>query len=260
MTTYAVYLDEFGHDGPFLSRSHIKYNTSPVFGLGGFLIPIENARSLSAFYFNLKKQVFERELSFVENKAHWRKKGGDFLTPNNMKSKETRRVFKRIIKKIILENGGRTIFVGTEKIRTESFDGPGLYLNTIREVIKRMEYFCNKGDDNFVMFLDRHSGRKKHVAACGMEMFGENKRKRILEPLFHVEGNFYQTIQISDWICSALGKIHAYNTCPMEYADYKIYKDYFDLDITENSARSNVRSRPVENTIMRDALIRGLTG
>jgi hypothetical protein len=33
---YIAYLDEFGHDGPFISRNHEKHNTSPVFGLGGF--------------------------------------------------------------------------------------------------------------------------------------------------------------------------------------------------------------------------------
>ncbi|PKD78280.1 DUF3800 domain-containing protein, partial [Escherichia coli] len=38
---YVVYLDEFGHVGPFLSRDHAQYKTSPVFGFGGFLLPAD---------------------------------------------------------------------------------------------------------------------------------------------------------------------------------------------------------------------------
>lgn len=34
-----AYLDEFGHNGPYISRDHKQYNTSPVFGLAGFLMP-----------------------------------------------------------------------------------------------------------------------------------------------------------------------------------------------------------------------------
>ncbi len=33
--TYIAYIDEFGHDGRFISVHHEKYKTSPVFG-GGF--------------------------------------------------------------------------------------------------------------------------------------------------------------------------------------------------------------------------------
>ncbi len=35
MITYIAYLDEFGHDGQFISRHHKVHNGSPVFGLAG---------------------------------------------------------------------------------------------------------------------------------------------------------------------------------------------------------------------------------
>jgi hypothetical protein len=34
---YLVYLDEFGHVGPYVSRTHPHHNTSPVFGFGGLV-------------------------------------------------------------------------------------------------------------------------------------------------------------------------------------------------------------------------------
>jgi hypothetical protein len=39
LTIHFVYLDEFGHLGPFMSRTAPKYNESPVFGLAGIILP-----------------------------------------------------------------------------------------------------------------------------------------------------------------------------------------------------------------------------
>lgn len=51
---YFVYLDEFGHIGPYVSRTHPKYNTSPLFGLAGLIFPASSIRKFSAFFFQLK--------------------------------------------------------------------------------------------------------------------------------------------------------------------------------------------------------------
>ena len=40
----SVYLDEFGHIGPFIDRRHSLHNDSPVFGLAGLAIPADSAR------------------------------------------------------------------------------------------------------------------------------------------------------------------------------------------------------------------------
>ena len=51
---YIVYLDEFGHVGPYISSDHEKHNTHPVFGLGGVAIPSDQVRSFSTYFFKLK--------------------------------------------------------------------------------------------------------------------------------------------------------------------------------------------------------------
>lgn len=50
---YVVYLDEFGHIGPFVSRHHKSYNDSPVFGLAGMLLPVEAVREFAIFFYQL---------------------------------------------------------------------------------------------------------------------------------------------------------------------------------------------------------------
>ena len=39
--TYIAYLDEFGHIGPYIARDDPRHNDSPVFGLAGFIMPLE---------------------------------------------------------------------------------------------------------------------------------------------------------------------------------------------------------------------------
>jgi hypothetical protein len=53
---YIAYLDEFGHIGPFVSRDHPQHNTSPVFGLGGFVLPSSKVRAFATWFY-LSTQV-----------------------------------------------------------------------------------------------------------------------------------------------------------------------------------------------------------
>lgn len=47
---HIVFLDEFGHIGPFVSRNHERYRTSPVFGMAGFMLDSSKVRELSTWY------------------------------------------------------------------------------------------------------------------------------------------------------------------------------------------------------------------
>jgi len=44
---YIAHLDEFGHIGPYISREDPSYNDSPVFGLGGMILPYDKTRSFA---------------------------------------------------------------------------------------------------------------------------------------------------------------------------------------------------------------------
>lgn len=44
---YIGYFDEFGHNGAYISRNDRKFKTHPAFGIGGFIIPADNARGNS---------------------------------------------------------------------------------------------------------------------------------------------------------------------------------------------------------------------
>src|SRR5262245_36938514 len=59
---YIAYLDEFGHIGPFVSRTHPKHNASPVFGLGGLLLPVDRVRPFATWFYQLKCNLLAFEI------------------------------------------------------------------------------------------------------------------------------------------------------------------------------------------------------
>ena len=66
---YFAYLDEFGHDGPFVSREHPRYRTSPVFGLAGFVMPADNVRYFGSWVFQNKCRLFQWEIDRAQKLA-----------------------------------------------------------------------------------------------------------------------------------------------------------------------------------------------
>ena len=60
--TYIAYLDEFGHIGPYVQRSDPKHNSSPVFGLAGFVMPVDEVRGFGTWFFQRKCQLLGFEI------------------------------------------------------------------------------------------------------------------------------------------------------------------------------------------------------
>ena len=42
-----AYIDEVGEAGAFISKDHKRFNTSPVFGYAGFVVPEQHVHALS---------------------------------------------------------------------------------------------------------------------------------------------------------------------------------------------------------------------
>lgn len=256
MRYFIAYLDEFGHDGPFISRQDPHFSTSPVFGLGGFIIPADQARYFSTTFFKLKCRLFESEISHSKHPpARWEKKGSDFFKASKVqKVREIRNSFNRLVNAIYKQHGGYIFYVGSEKQgNPKNHNSVRLYQSTLREAIKRLDEFCGKHDAQFMLCLDFHSNRKEMVKTSAIEMFG-SKRRTLVEPLFHAESDLYQTLQFADWVSAVVGKIYAYNTRPNEYSENEPFKRYFEDRLRRASLRSGVRMQKIANTAMAEAI------
>ncbi|OKL46985.1 hypothetical protein BSR28_06080 [Boudabousia liubingyangii] len=249
---YIGYFDEFGHNGPYISRQDPSYKTHPVFGLGGFIIPADNVRKLSGAFRTIKETGLQEEidakvLARGKRVEHWEKKGAALLTTRNIETyRETRRIIARTLNALERLNA-QVVFYGQEKPRG-TFEQTGesnqdRYDHAIKQLIARTQWSI-PDDENFLMVLDKQGIKERMEVFAGAAafMFSNQDATRLLEPPMEVESHLYQTVQCADWICALLGRIGAYKFDP-DFAEFSWAPTYFGKRLAQvTSSKSKIRS------------------
>ena len=251
---YIVYLDEFGHVGPYISDDHPNHNTHPVFGLGGFVLPAHKVRSFSSFFFQLKQKIFDsHDIPEARKKAQdkgeqfqlstWEKKGSKQYSVINLKNykdplvRSTNRIINRIN-----NDGGFLFYVGEAKKKTiENHNAQLVYTRSLTEIIKRLDDEFKGQNAQFLIFMDDHESRTQIVRNAIYEMHQQNKYQ-LLEAPVQVDSKLYQTIQCADWLCSIYGKLSYFLVEPEIKPEYELFKKYFGDKISASQKRSNIRN------------------
>ncbi len=233
---YVGYFDEFGHNGLYRSRYDEAYKTHPVFGLGGFIIPVDSIRDLSGkFRFikenGLREEIDAKVISKGERVEHWEKKGSALLTTRNIeKYPQTRRIIFRVLN-ALNKLDARIVFYGQEKPRggndAVEETNSQRYNHAMKQLIKRVQWSLPDGE-NFMLILDKQGDRERMeiFVETAAFMYSNNNAVRLLEPPMEVESHLYQTVQCADWICGLLGRISAYKFDP-DFAEYEWAPKYF---------------------------------
>lgn len=251
---YIVYLDEFGHVGPYVSCDDPKHNTHPVFGLGGFVLPASKVRSFSSFFFKQKQLLFGNfDIPEARKKAEskgerfqlstWEKKGSKQYSVANLKNfknfltRSTNRIINRIT-----NDGGFLFYVGeAKKHGVEGHDPQRVYTASLKEIIKRLDDEFKAQDAQFLIFMDDHETRTQIVKNAIYEMYQQQKFQLVEAPV-QVDSKLYQTIQCADWLCAIYGKISYFDVEPESKPDYELFKIYFGDRVAQAQKRSNVRN------------------
>jgi Protein of unknown function (DUF3800) len=255
---YIAYLDEFGHIGPFTGRNQQKYNENPLFGLGGIVLPAAAVRGFATWFFQLKSNLLGWEIKRSGEAAYtWEKKGSQLYTTTNiLKYRQLRTATNRILNQVE-SIGGKCVYVGLEKYSTpEDHDAKRLYLAVLREIIKRIDQFCEREADQWLLILDEQEKsqfRKQIVATASAEMFGPARRIRLIEPPIQAESHLYQTLQCADWICGLVGRLGEFVCRPDEYADLDWTARYFQARLNGIAPFSSFRRRPETNPTPTDS-------
>jgi len=251
---YIGYFDEFGHNGLYVSREHESYKTHPVFGLGGFIIPVDNVRELSgAFRYikesGLKEEIDVKVISQGKKVEHWEKKGSALLTTQNVeKYREVRRIIGRVLTKLE-QLDAKVVFYGQEKPRggpeAISETNAKRYDHAMKQLIQRIHWNLPDGE-NLMMILDKQGDRERLEVFAGAAsfMFSHENATRLLEPPMEVESHLYQTVQCADWICALLGRIAAYKFDP-DFEEFKWAPKYFGdrlARVTSDSSKVRAES------------------
>jgi hypothetical protein len=249
---YVVYLDEFGHIGAFKSRLDSKYKESPVFGLGGFLLPADKVRAFSSWFYQLKCHLLAWEIQQAQIPAfRWEKKGSALYTTKNIeKYSELRKATFRLLNRIE-KDGGKIFYIGLEKTHSpETNDPKSLYTFILREAIKRLDQFCESQNASFLLILDHQDAgtdfREQIVAQASLQMFGEQRCPTMLEPPVQAESYLFQTLQCADWICGLVGRVASFEVQPVQYPDFDWTQKYFVTRLKRVSIRSGIRRRELE--------------
>ena len=246
--TYFAYLDEFGHVGPYVSRTDLRHNDSPVFGLAGFVLPVGEVRGFGTWFFQRKCQLLGPEIERSgKHPAQWEKKGSSLYTARNVQRySEVRSVTYRMLNKI--EGlGGFVFYVGMRKTTSLDLHKPNqLYTKVLLEAIKRIDQFCDldcNPPDNFLLALDEHAQRSALITAVSRSMYGgAERRRRLIEPLFQLESHRYQTIQAADWIAGLVGRLGAIWAREDEFPENLVFRRHVEHRINRISQRSGIRN------------------
>jgi len=243
---YVVYLDEFGHVGPFVARDTQRFSESPVFGLAGLILPANEVRSFSTWFYQRKCQLLDFEIKRDgRHPATWEKKGSALYTIKNIgKYRELRAFTNRSLNRIN-DCGGRVIYVGLHKqADTKDHKPLRLYLAVLKETLKRLNAFCENDPEkpDFLVVMDQHQERESLLTEASRAMFGkQNPRRRLIEPPFQVESHRYQTVQAADWICGLIGRLGPFWVSPEEFSDHSMAEQYFGTRVRPVSVGSGIR-------------------
>ncbi len=218
-----------------------------MFGLAGFVLPAEEVRGFGTWFFQRKCQLLRFELERSgKHPALWEKKGASLYTVINVtKYPELRKFTNRLFNKI-RTLGGFVFYVGVRKTLAPDEHSPnGLYAGVFLEAIKRINEFCEEDcrpPGSFVLILDEHNQRSALITKAAQSMYAkENRRRRLIEPPFHLESHRYQTLQAADWIAGLIGRIGAIWAVPEAYPDNGVFRHYFEHRVNSISHRSGIR-------------------
>jgi hypothetical protein len=240
-----AYLDEFGHAGPYYGVEHPKFNTSPVFGVAGFVLPETAIRPFATKFLKLKCNLLGPEIERSQKHGYeWEKKGSSLFTPSSIvKYPQIREAMLRLINEV-RNSQGKIFYYGREKIRdTQEVRANGLYTTVFAHAIRQIDAYCESINDNFVLIVDEHSSRRELLETAAKTMFGQQPVRRLLSPPFEVESYLNQNIQAADWFATIVGRLWNHKLEPDDFAKYADYQKYFWARLHAVATHSSVMQR-----------------
>lgn len=265
-TLFVAYLDEFGHIGPFIARDHPQHNTSPVFGLGGIVLPYTAVREFSAWFYALKCNLLAYEIKQAGISGYiWEKKGAALYTTKNVRLyRELRQATNRILSQV-QKAGGFVLYVGLQKTPHVSLSGSKrLYATVLREAIKRLDQHCHPLGSSFLMVLDEQKEtdfRASIVAEASKEMFAGTRQSCMMEPPIQAESHLFQNLQCADWICGLVGRLACFRADKAVYSDFEWAERYFGARLSKAAPTSGIRfERPRTRAAVLLPRRKGMTG
>jgi uncharacterized protein DUF3800 len=243
---YVAYLREFGHIGQYVCRRDENYNASPLFGLGGIVLPAQSATRFATYFEHLKRNLLAYEIRRAGVPAdQFEKKGAALYTKQNVvKYPQLRRATFRLLNRVARE-GGKVFHLAVEKTLTPDRHSPQrLYEVVLADALAHLDRFCLAREALFTMVLDVHSEgsfRDRVVSEAARAMSESARGKRGLPPPVRIDSQLFASLQCADWICSLVGKLCCYDVAPLEFPELAWIEKYFGARLEAASGLGCIR-------------------
>ena len=250
-----AYIDEVGQAGPFISKKHPKFNTSPVFGYAGFIVPEEHVHALSRDVALTKQRFYsflcgEGEEEPGNYAPTWERKGSDLLSKHAMGRAGRREVIalRALLSRISGTYGGKFFYF----VREKPIGSPGQVwgkdidnnwrnkqeertLECLSEAINRLCTYAESKDQNILLFQDmineneRYHQARRSYAHVYSRIREHQEMRRILEAPAYIDSELSTNIQCADWIAALIGRACDYQL--IQGSSYKWVADTFYRDL-----------------------------
>ncbi|WP_224400203.1 DUF3800 domain-containing protein [Corynebacterium poyangense] len=212
-----AYLDEFGHQGPYIRHDHRKYNTHPCFGYAGFVLPADNVRRMGGYVKYIKEKLLAWEIEHSGKPSdQWEKKGSALLTTTNIDqySDEILPALQRIYRKLGNLDGPIFFYDQQKPIGPVSLTkktSQDRENHCLIQAINRLGSFASDNDEQLLVIMDATDtdNRERAVATLGATIYSRNNKENrsIIEIPLQTESHLYNTVQMADWTCALLGRL-----------------------------------------------------
>lgn len=251
-----AYLDEFGHQGPFISPSHKKYNTHPVFGYGGYILPSQNVREFGGYFEHIKEDLLSWEIN--QANAHprrWEKKGAQLLTSKNISNygSEIQPAVRRLYNKLD-SLGGRIFFFGQEKpigpVSATKETSQEREKHCLIQTAQRLGRYAKETGEDLLIIMDATDtdNRERAVSVLGKTIYSRGRdTETIIEVPLQADSHLYGTIQFADWTCALLMRLSHYHFCQESDAQWSIDFAQHVLHNNHFTPNSLIWSKDIKN-------------
>ena len=250
-----AYIDEVGEAGAFISKDHKRFNTSPVFGYAGFVIPEQHVHALSRDVAATKKKFY----SFLYGEGTeepgdyaptWERKGSDLLSKHAMGRAGRQEVveLRSLLARIPSRYGGKLFYF----VREKPIGSPGQVwgkdtgnsweamreertLACLGEAINRLCRHAEHEDQNILLFQDMINEKQRfhQVTRSYAHIYSRIKDHqemlRILEAPAYIDSELSTNIQCADWVAALIGRACDYQL--VLNSSYRWVADSFIADL-----------------------------
>ena len=224
-----AYIDEFGHQGPFIEPNHPKYNEHPIFGYAGYILPSSSVRSMGGFFEFTKENLLSWEIEKADvHPRRWEKKGASLLTTKNIElyGPEIVPALGRIYH-YMQKLEGRLFFYGQEKplgsVKETHESSQDREQHCLFQTIQRLGSYATSRSEELLVIMDGTDAhnRERAVATLGKAIYSRSipDTNSVIEVPIQADSKMYGTVQLADWTCALLSRLtHYHFASPSEFS------------------------------------------